>query len=253
VLLSSPTNVGVGRGRGVGTITDDDAAPTISVDDISVKEYNAGQTTAAVRLRLSAPSGQIVRVSYATADGTATAGSDYVAVAPTVVSFTTGNLYAYARVLINGDVLNEPNETFLVNLSSPQNATIADGQAVGTILNDDAAPALSINDVSIAEGNSGTKLLTFTVSLSAASGQNVSVNFATANGTAIAGTDYVAQSGTLTFAPGSALTRTVSVVINGDAVVEGNETLLVLLSGATNASISKARGVGTITNDDTSG
>jgi hypothetical protein len=258
VILSSPTNVGIGRGRGVGTITDDDVPPTISIDDLSFKEYNAGQTTAAVRLRLSAPSGQVVRVSYATANGTAIAGSDYVAVAPTVVAFNVGSTVAYARVLINGDVLHEPNETFLVNLSSPQNAAIAgapsgSGQGVSTILNDDTAPALSINDVSVAEGNAGTKLLTFTVTLSKTSGQTITVNYATANGTAQAGTDYVAQNGTLTFAPGSALTRTVSIVINGDAVVEGNETLLVLLSGATNASISKARGVGTITNDDASG
>jgi uncharacterized repeat protein (TIGR01451 family) len=256
VILSSSNNAILARGRGVGTITDNDAAPTVSIDGINIGEGNSGQRSATLRLRLSAPSGQAVRISYATANGTinpATAGSDYVAVAPTVVAFNAGSTVAYARVLLNGDLLTEANETFLVNLSSPVNATIADGQATGTILNDDSAPAFSINDVSIAEGNAGTKNLTFTVTLSKASGQSISVNYATANGTAQAGSDYVAKSGTLTFAPGGALTQTVNIVLNGDAVVEGNETLLVLLSGATNASISKARGVGTITNDDTSG
>lgn len=253
VLLSTPVNCTVGTGRGIGTIVDDDAPPTILIDDISVKEYNGGQTTAALRLRLSAPSGQAVRVNYATANGTATAGSDYGAVAPTQIAFNTNSLYAYARVLINGDLLNEANETFLVNLSSPLNATIADNQGAGTILNDDAAPSLTINDVSVSEGNTGTKNLTLTVTLSKASGQTVAVNYATADGIARSTSDYVAKTGTLTFAPGSALTRTISITINSDTLSESDENLFILLSGAVNASISKARGVGTILNDDTSG
>jgi hypothetical protein len=156
-------------------------------------------------------------------------------------------------VLINGDLLTEPDETFLVNLSAPVNATLTDNQATGTILNDDSDPALSIDDVEITEGNSGTKQLTFTVTLSKASSETVSVNFATANGTAQSTSDYTAQSGTLTFAPGSALTRTVSIIINGDALDENDETLFVFLSSATNANISRARGIGTIINDDGSG
>ena len=189
----------------------------------------AGQRTAAFRLKLSAPSGQVVRVNIATGGGTATADNDYVKVAPTQIAFTTGNVFAYARVLINGDVLNEQNETFNVNLSSPVNASIADSQALGTILNDDRAPSLTIDDVNISEGNSGTKNLNFTVTLSAASGQTVSVNYATADGTARAPGDYTAKNGTLSFAPGSALTRTISVAIKGDTIVEGNEIDLCLL------------------------
>ena len=253
VFLSSPVNASINRARGTGTIDDDDAVPTISIDDISVKEYNGGQTTAALRLRLSAPSGQVVKVSYVTENGTALTGSDYVAVPATQISFSAGNLYAYARVLINGDELNEANETFKINLNAPVNGTIADGQATGTILNDDSAPALSINDVQVEEGNEGTRQLTFTVTLSKASGQAVSVNYTTANGTALAGSDYTGQSGTLTFASGSPLTQSVSITIVGDAAVESDETLYVFLSSAANASISKARGVGTITNDDVSG
>ena len=261
VILSSSTNAAIGRGRGVGTINDDDAAPSMLIEDVAIGEGNAGQRTAVFRLRLSSPSGQAVYVNYATANGTAnpaTAGNDYNPVSSTQIAFNVGQTVTLARVLINGDLLNEPNETFLVNLSNPVNATISDNQAVGTILNDDSAPALNINDVSIAEGNPaqgapGTKLLTFTVSLSKASGQTVSVNYATADGIARSTSDYVAKSGSLSFAPGSALARTISVTINGDTAVEGNETLFVLLSGAVNASVSKARGIGTITNDDTSG
>ncbi len=252
VILSSPVNCSIGKGRGIGTIIDDDAPPIITIDDVRIGEGNSGQRTAAFRLKLSSPSGQVVKVNYATASGTATPGSDYVQVASTQVAFTTGNLYAYARVLVNGDTLNEASETFYVNLSGAQNATIARTQAQGTILNDDSPPALSINDVSVSEGNSGTKTLNFIVTLSNASGQNITVHFATADGIARLSSDYVAQSGDLTFTPGQT-TKTISVVINGDTTIEGDETLYLLLSGATNASIGRGRGVGTILDDDASG
>ncbi len=252
VILSSPVNTSIGRGRGVGTIVDNDAAPSITIDDVRIGEGNAGQRTAAFRLKLSAPSGQVVRVNYSTVGNTATSGNDFDAVAPTQIAFTTGNLYAYARVLINGDKLNEADETFFVNLSAPVAATIADNQALGTILNDDATPALTINDVQITEGNSGTKNLNFTVTLSAPSENPISVHYATADGIARSTSDYAAKTGTLTFAAGQ-IRKTISIVINGDTQAEGDETLFVLLSNAVNANISKARGVGTINNDDTSG
>ena len=252
VILSSPVNVNISRGRGVITIVDNDPIPSITIDNVSIGEGNVGQRVAAFRLKLSAPSGQLVKVTASTADGTTTAGDDYVTLAPTQIAFTTGNSFAYARVFINGDVLNEQNETFFVNLSSPIAATIADAQALGTILNDDRAPALTVNDVSVTEGNSGTKILTFKVALSEASGQTVTVKYATADGIARSTSDFAAKNGTLTFAPGTALTRNISVIVNGDTTIEGNETFFLLLSAATNATIGKARGTGTILNDDSS-
>lgn len=251
-LLSSPSNASILRGRGTCTIADNDSAPSITIDDLDIGEGNNGQRTATFQLHLSSPSGKLVKVNYATAAGTATPNNDYDTVASTQIAFTTGQTVILARVLLNGDTLNEPDETFKVNLTSPVNATIADNQAIGTILNDDTAPSLSIDDVSISEGDSGTKTLTFTVNLSAPSGQTVTVNYATADGVARSTSDYVAQNSNLSFAPG-VLTQTINVIVNGDTVVEGNETLFVLLSGAVNASISKARGTGTINNDDGSG
>ncbi|WP_408589829.1 cadherin-like domain-containing protein [Novosphingobium sp.] len=109
--------------------------------------------------------------------------------------------------------------------------------------------SLGVDSPSIAEGNSGTKVLTFTVTLSSASVQTVTVNYATADGSATAGSDYVATSGTLTFAPGET-SKTVAVTVNGDTVLEGDETLTLHLSGASNASINVADGTGTLTNDD---
>ncbi len=253
-LLSSPVNASILRGRGTCTINDNDAAPNITIEDVNIGEGNAGQRTAVFRLHLSAPSGKLVKVNYATAAGTtnpAAAGVDYVAVTPTQIAFTTGQTITLARVLINGDTLNENDETFKVNLSGAQNATISDAQAIGTILNDDSAPAISIDDVSISEGNSGTKNMKFTVSLTAPSAKVISVNYTTANGSARSDSDYGATNGTLVFAANQT-SRTLNVVINGDTVVEGDETLFMLLSNATNASIGRARGVGTINNDDTS-
>lgn len=123
------------------------------------------------------------------------------------------------------------------------NGTLAGGQVVRPI------PTLSINDVSTAEGDSGTKTLSFTVTLSAASNLTVNVNFATADASASAGSDYQAGNGTLTLNPGET-TKTVAITINGDTTNEENETFVVNLSTPVNATISDSQGVGTIVNDD---
>jgi Bacterial Ig-like domain (group 3)/Calx-beta domain/FG-GAP-like repeat len=110
-------------------------------------------------------------------------------------------------------------------------------------------PTLSINDVSLNEGDSGTSTLTFTVTLSAASNLTVTANFATADNTANGGVDYQAATGGLTFSPGET-TKTVSVTIVGDITNEADETFFVNISDPTNATTSDAQGVGTILNDD---
>ena len=110
-------------------------------------------------------------------------------------------------------------------------------------------PNISIGNVSLNEGNSGTTAFNFTVSLSAATTQTVTVNYATADGTATAPTDYQAASGTLTFAPGE-ISKTATVLVNGDTTVEPNETFTVNLSGAVNGIILGGTGTGTIINDD---
>ncbi|MCC5091558.1 putative Ig domain-containing protein [Xanthomonas campestris] len=231
-------------------ITITPSQPTLSINDVSVNEGNAGTSNATFIVSLSQPAGAGgVSFDIATADGSATAGVDYVASSLTGQTIPAGSSSATFTVLVNGDTLSEPNETFFVNVSNVSGAGVSDAQGQGTIVNDDALPSLSINDVSINEGNSGTTMATFTVSLSAASGQTVSVNYASADGTATAGSDYVARSGTLTFAPGTTA-QGVAITVNGDTAVEPNETFSVGLSGASNASIARATGAGTILNDD---
>ena len=149
-----------------------------------------------------------------------------------------------------GDRLAEPNETFAVNLSAATNATIADGQGVGTIL--DNEPRISISDVTKTEGKKNkTTLFTFTVTLSAAYDQPVTVSFQTVNGTATTGdNDYVAKTGTLTFAPGET-TKTITIDVKGDNKKEANETFyLDLFGNSSNSLFTKKRGIGTILNDD---
>jgi hypothetical protein len=199
---------------------------------------------------VSPATNQIVSVSYAIADGSATlADGDYQSASGTL-TFAPGETTKTIGVIVRGDTLNEADETFVVNLSSPVNATVARAQGVGTILNDDALPKLSINDVSIAEGNSGTAPAVFTVTLAPASGQTVTVNYATADGTAkVSGNDYLPRSGALTFAPGETR-KTISVPIIGDTFKERNETFFVNLGTASKATIARAQGRCTITNDD---
>ena len=229
-------------------------APTLTINDVTVTEGNSGITNAVFTLTLTGAQNSCVpvTVNYATADGTATAGSDYSNTSGTLTFNTphaSNSITQMITVPVNGDLLVEGDETFLVNLSGASGATITDSQGQGTITNDDTA-TLSINDVSVAEGSSGTANATFTVSLSNPSLQTVTVQYQTANNTATAPSDYTAHAlTTLTFNP-SEQSKTVTVAVNGDTTVEANETFVVNLSNATNATISDAQGIGTITNDD---
>ena len=126
-------------------------------------------------------------VSYATSNGTATAGADYTAVSGTL-SFATGETSKTFSVPIVNDSLKEANETINLTLSNVTGsaALAAPSTAVLTIIDDDPVPGISIGDVSVVEGNSGTTNANFIVNLTPASGQTVTVNYATADGTAMA-------------------------------------------------------------------
>src|SRR5205823_5881871 len=152
-----------------------------------------------------------VTVDYATVDGSATvAGGDYQAT-PGTLTFAPGETIKTITVLVSGDTLYEPDESFFINLTSSTTARTANVWGAGIIQSDaPTPPTVVISDPSVTEGNTGTVNATFTVSLSAAYGQPVTVRYETANGSATAGNDYAATSGMLTFAPGET-TRTVTV------------------------------------------
>jgi hypothetical protein len=219
----------------------------LRIDDISVTEGNTGTRDATFTVTLSFASTEPVTVAYATADGSATAGSDYRAASGTL-TFAPGETSKTITVLVNGDRLGEPNETFFVNLSSPTNAVIADGQGQGTIVDDE--PYLSITpSVSRSEGNTGPTPFSFPITLSSAYDAPVTVDWATAAGSATDGSDYQAASGTLIFAPNET-TKTITILVNGDRLPEPTETFFVNLSGATSAVIIRGNSVGTIFDDE---
>jgi hypothetical protein len=222
-------------------------APTVNAGDVSVPEGNSGTSDALVPVTLTSPAVGPVTVNFATADGTATAGTDYTATSGTL-TFAPGQTSQNVTVSVTGDLAIEADETFFVNLTNPVGANPGDMQGQGTITNDDLA-TLSVGDASVVEGDSGTVTLNAPVTLSAPSAGPVTVAFATADNTATAGSDYTATSGVLTFAPGTtALNVTVSVI--GDTLDESDETFFVNLSSPTNATIADAQGLETILDDD---
>lgn len=224
------------------------AVPSLSINDVTITEGNTGTRAMTFTVSLSAAFNQPVTVTYATADGTATAGGDYEAQSGTL-TFAPGETTKIINVAVIGDRLLEPNETFSVNLTSPNNATIADGQGVGNIVDDE--PRISISDVTKREGRKNTTMFTFTVTLSVAYDQPVTVSYRTAGGTATTSdSDYVAKTGTLTFAPDET-TKTIAIEVKGDSKQETDEYFyLDLFGNSSNSLLTKSRGIGTILNDD---
>lgn len=137
LYLFEPAGALIADRQGLATINDNDAPPSLSAGNVSPFERHANNTVG-VPVTLSQPSGKLVTVAYSTADGTAYAGSDYVA-ASGALSFPAGASANVVNVQILGDTVNEPDETFTVNLSGPSNASVAAGQGVVTIVNDDAS------------------------------------------------------------------------------------------------------------------
>jgi len=238
---------------GIGTIEDNDDAPLVTISDISVVEGHRDPLAIALAVNLSAVSGKHVYVEFSTADGTATLADNDYGSAAGAVYLAPGVLTTNLWVDVLGDRRIEPNETFYVNLTGAEAATISDGQGQATIVNDDTAsspPAISIRDASIVEGNSGSRQMTFTVYLSHGSNQKVRVKYRTANGTAKTGNnDYVGTSGTITFAAGETV-KTITVTVRGDKKEEGDEYFHVNLSSANDGEIDDGQAVGTIFNDD---
>ncbi|WP_375471161.1 beta strand repeat-containing protein [uncultured Nostoc sp.] len=251
VNLSGATNATITDSLGVATIIDDDSQPTISISDVSVNEGNTSATTNAnFTISLSNPSSQQVTVNYKTSDDTAQVSDSDYNFASGTITFNPGETSKVISIGVIGDNQTEADETFSVNLFGATNAAIADNLGVGTIINDDNQPAISISDVSITEGNTGTTNTNFTITLSNPSSQQVTVNYNTSDGTAnAADSDYNSTAGTITFNPGET-SKTLSIGVIGDNKFETDETFAVKLLGATNATITDSLGVASIINDD---
>ncbi|MCB1094216.1 MAG: hypothetical protein KDN22_01435 [Verrucomicrobiae bacterium] len=244
VMLSAPVNVTIADDTGVATITDDDALPAVSVSDVQVAEDGA---TAAFVLTLAGSSAAIATVNYTTTDGTASAGSDFTATSGTA-TFESGISTVTVNVPIADDVLDESNvETFTLDLSNPIGMTIADGSGTGSITDNDLPPAVAVADAVVDEGGGNAQFVVSLVGQSAVAG---SVDFVVADGTAAAGSDYTTTSGTLAI-PAGALTLEISVPVLNDLIDEADsETFTLTLSNPVNVTIADAVATGTITDND---
>ncbi|BAU12161.1 hypothetical protein LEP3755_26900 [Leptolyngbya sp. NIES-3755] len=234
-----------------GTIVDNDTAPTLTIEAASEQSENTTPYTFTVRL--SEASGRPVTVDYETIAGTALTGEDFTATTGTL-TFAPGETSQTIQIAIADNAIRESNESFSVRLTNPIDATITTESAIATIVDNDAIPTVSITNVSQAEGNSGSTVFQFEVTLSNASDQEIVLNYSTKDGTAtIADNDYErVESGIVRFAPGTT-SQIVTVNVKGDTKREREETFSVELSTATPTLVTiptTAIGVGTIQTDD---
>lgn len=235
------------------------APATITISGISVTEGDSGKTAAVFTVTLSETATEQITVDFSTVDGTATSSGlfpDFEALQGTL-TFQAGDTSQQITVQVLGEQIQESSETFTVNLTNPSGTnTIDNGTATGTI-NADGDTLIGVgisNAASVTEGAGQPSK--FTVTLAQALGSTVTVNFATGAATDTAKpapgafTDYIAQTGTVTFAPGET-TKEISIVLaENDNFLEASEIFTVTLTGATNAAVSgRPTAIGTIVDD----
>ncbi|MEX0726284.1 MAG: Calx-beta domain-containing protein [Planctomycetaceae bacterium] len=242
VMLLSSINAVIIRDLGIGTILDDDASPLISVSDAaSVIEGDSGTTNAVFTISLSKTSAKTITANYAAAFGTALFDVDYIGTTGSL-TFNPGETSKLVSVPVKGDLNDEFDESFALYLSDIVNADIGDDVGEVTILDDDAPPSITITDVVVPPAQDfATVPAQVTVNLSRASGKTVTVNYQTADGTAVQGSDYTFKTGTLVFNPGET-SKTVTVNVAGNTLNEFDENFFVNLSSAVNAVIIDPQG-----------
>ena len=223
--------------------------PAVSVTGTSVTEGPVGSTVnATFTVTLARASAKTVTVNFATADGTALAGTNYVAQTGTVTFPPLSTTQTITVPIINDGVL-DPNELFTVNLSAPVNAVVGIGTAQGLIRDHNALPVLQIKGTTIVKQDSGTPPANFVVTLSSPSATPVTVAYSTADGTATAPRDYVAQAGTLTFNPG-VTQQSVPVGVVSDGTYDPNKTFFVNLSAPVGATLEIPQAQALVYNND---
>lgn len=245
VLLTDPVQGLLDVDQAAGVIANDDV-PDLFIADASIPEGDDGLTGVELVVTLSEPSPDVVSVDYLTADGTAGA-ADYVATAGTLL-FAPGTTESRILLSISGDTWTEHDETFRVVLSNPNRVAIVDGEGVVTIENDDL-PLLSVDPLIVTEMDHGTRSAIFTLRLSQPGLELVTVDYTTADDTAIAPADYITTQGSLHIRVGDVTGRVV-VPIRGDRQVEVDESLLLQLSGVTGADLDPQPGRATILDND---
>lgn len=247
------------RSRAEGRIHNNDNFPTVKLAGLAhLREPDEGDSAnVPYFVTLTNPGSLDVTVHYRTVPGTARGGllalptDDFVAEEGTLTFPAFSSFPQEVIVRVNGDDVHEQDETFSLRLSDPINARLGDSEATTTIIDNDPEPILSIGDLTVPEGSSGPKAVSMKVSLSNPTDSNVTFTVSTANKTAVAPTDFVEiTDGTSNTLLIGELEATIAVTVNGDLLFEPTESLLVILSNATNAILGDAVGELTLTNDD---
>lgn len=248
--LSTATGATIDRTSAYGVISNGNVIPVVSVDSVAVVKPATGTTTAPFTVRLSGTSPNPVTVTAATSDGSATSASGAYVGKTVSVTVPAGQLTASVPVTVAGNTLPGPNTYFYLSISAPVNGVLAgNNSATAYIANPNHAPTLSVNNVAAYAPLTGAANATFTVTLSSASTQTVTVNYATSDGSAtVAQGDYTSTSGTLTFAPGT-LTKTVPVPIGATTVAHASRYFYLSISSPTNATVVSSSGTATILDD----
>ena len=247
VTLANPAGAQVSDGTATGSIIDDEGSPVVSAGDAtSIAEGDTGTTAATFEVKLSHASSSPISVGYATAAGTATSAVDYEAIPPSILDFPAGTTTRTVTVQVVGDVTDEADELFTLELSNPEGALAGDMQGRGSISDDDTT-RISVSDKTVTEGRETSAR--FELSLSKPSSNPVTVDYATTDGAAKASGDYLSKEGSVSFAPGQ-VTKTVGVTIVDDDVAERRERFSFRVTSTSNAELADGAGTGTIRNDD---
>jgi methionine-rich copper-binding protein CopC len=252
-ILSNDLGLG-----GSGEEQADDDVITVTVLDGGALQFssatytvNEDNGTATITVNRTGGTNGEARIDYATSNGTATGGGTDYTTSNGTLTFANGVTTQTFTVPINNDLIDEPDETINLTLSNPQGSGALGSQATAvlTITDNDLPPTISISDVSVTEGDSGTVPATFAVTLSNPSTQIVTVQFTTTQDSATSNSDYLATTGTVTFNP-LETSKSITVDVNGDTAAESNEVFFIDLSAPTNATLADPLGVGTILDDD---
>ena len=247
LVLSDPENADLAVESAIGVILDDDIPANVNLES-ATQEVSEADGVKSFRVTLDgAPTSGTVLVTFSVTQGSALPGQDYRVQTVGLLRFPPGTREQSIDIEIVDDEIQEPNETFTIALTNVENADLGLSTSTVTIIDDDQA-SLSINDVRAKE-SSGEAV--FTVSLSNTSSTEITVNYSTEDGTALAGLDYTPVEGTVSFSANDAnLTRTIRVPLVDNNVEEPDETFVVRLSGVVGAVIADNEGMGTIEDDE---
>jgi outer membrane autotransporter protein len=205
------------------------AQPALSIADVAMAESTVDTSTFEFRIVLNAPApAGGVRFDIASVDGSADSG-DYAGATIAGAVIAEGETEYVYPVYVYGDEDYEPDETFFVEVSAVSGATVADGRATGTILNDETTPEVLVADTSVVEGDAGDTVLALEVRLRYPTAQPVRVDYETVNVTAYAPEDYEARSGSVSFAPGQTV-GAIPITIHGDTESENTETFDLIIT-----------------------